>query len=448
MIQRKEIPGIKLPEKVEWQNPTTFSLQKQLQILKLSLKEPFAYKSDFSCLGNWKGICGKEKVTKSCILRGFCHFWQNYCRTFAYSELLMRYAGPAYFSYCKEVWRKNVDRVWPYFVQNFLLRKWAVLFYDCDEEKDADLQIRRLSEKEDTGLLLNLEEIAGRLIEKDPIRINLGRRSSWENEEKILSLTLEKDFVFGITGIDEEVGIGRQLHAHRAIMFLLALKWFKFRVKEDQLTSHSLTWFFHLDSDNQVEWIGSILPEIREKPAKLIGHERRNPLGPALRYFRDNFTSEALQLTTLCFEAKGCLEGPFQEEFSFDVLERVYELEKLAQEGRIFWDGWKNLLYRHIGDILSGLVHYSPKGKKISLSPEWWFDSLKPHKQAFWNFLFFLKEEERTTILEAIRFQLEFLARNGNLGQDGAIQARPQLSAYNYGGLRENLKSLASFVFA
>ena len=447
MKEKKDIPGVELPEGIAWFNPEELSPESQMKILSLTFKEPLgSYKSDFRCLGNQRTYCGKQAQTKNCVMRGFCYFLQRYYPIFAY-----RSTGndDGLTGHRKEFWRRSLDDMWRLFMRRFVLWKWAILFYHKDGDKEAMEQVNSLlSQKMESALLLHLDAIVDKL-QEGRIKINLGERRPWHEEEQLLHLTIDKGFIFGVEGGEgKKLHTEIQLHNHNVVSFLMAMRNFGLKVNEGQLTSHSLSWFFLMDTGDQSGWIYNVLSEVRRTPAKLLWYERRHELGPALRYLRNNLTTEAAYLTTLCFHAsEGFLEGPVQEEFSFEVLNRVYELEKLAREGRTFWEGWKDILSRHIGDVFSGLIHYVPRDKKLPISPEQWFDVLKPHKQSFWNFLFFLKEDEKETVLKLIDWELEFLKKHNHLAADGAIQERPKLPAYDYGGLKDSLKNLAKAVF-
>lgn len=446
MKEKKDIPDVLLPEG-EWFTPGQFPRGDQMKILALTLDEPIgSYKSDFSCLGGWKGVCDGQ--AQNCILRSLCYFCRKNCPAAAFSALLREIDddGPA--SYQKDLWKHNFYAFWTFIVVNIILWKWVILFYDKENDPQATSFARFLSRQKEGSQLLNLHHLAYRL-QKEPVKINLGERQRWHREEHLLYLTIDKNFVFGVEGGEsKKTHEEQQLHSHNIVSFLMAMRNFKFRIQEDQLTEHSINWFFLMDTDSQQSWNCGTFVEIRRIPSKLLPYERNHPLGPALRYFRNHMTTQAVHLTTLCFHAsEGFLGERPQEKFSFECLDRVYQLEKLAREGRTFWDSWQSSLGVHIGKVLLGLIHYAPRRRQFPIDSAAWFKLLEPHKKTFWNFLFFLKTNgEEKKALELIGHQLEFLERQGYVS-DGRIQKRPELPSHTYAGLKDGLKSLAKAVF-
>ncbi len=450
MKERKDILGIELPKEAEWVCPGQFSPEDQLKILGITLEEPIgSYKCDFSCLGR-SGVCENKWFIKNCVLGGLCYFWRKNCppeTTFPF--LVSGFKEGGLVGFRKTTWRHNLDAIWRHIVINFILWKWIFLFYDKENEPQTTSFARFLSRQKEGSQLLNLHHLAYRL-QKGSVKINLGEQQPWHKEEQVLLLTIDKNFVFGIeSGEVKKTREEQQLHSHNIVSFLMAMRNFKFRVKEDQLTKHSLNWFFLMDTDSQQSWNCNTFIEIRRIPNKLLPYERNHPLGPALRYFRSHMTTQAVHLTTLCFHAsKGFLEGGPQEKFSFECLNKVYQLEELVREGRTFWSSWQSSLGVHIGKVLLGLIHYAPRRKQLPIDPATWFKLLEPHKKTFWNFLFFLKTNgEKGKALELISHQLEFLERQGYVS-DGKIQKRPDLPAESYCGLKDGLKKLAEAVFA
>jgi len=332
---------------------------------------------------------------------------------------------------------------------NLILFHWAKVFYHDHDTEEAKVRARLLAQTKEAMLLFNLERLINEHQQKQ-VRLDLGEKQPWQNEKHSLYLTIGKDLVFGVEGfIGKATSTETSLDNHNAVTFLMALKNFGFRVEEDQLTSHSLNWLYLLDGSDQFEWTYKALSEVRNQPSKLRRYEKEHPLGPALRYLKDNMTQEAAYLTTLCFQASPAfLEGGLQEKFSFQCLSRVYQLEKLVSEGKSFWNSWETTLVAHIGSIFFGLIRYAPKKKDLPRDPLEWFGILEPHKNDFWNFLFFLetKNGEKERALELIRWEVQFLEKQGYI-KDGKIQKRPKLAAHSFSGLKDGLKNLTKAVF-
>jgi len=441
---RKSVPGISLPVNLMWRNPAAFSPIEQLQILKLSLKEPLnTYQSDFDCLGNWKGTCGKESFTRSCILRGFCHFWQERFPEYSYGEILLGGKTRIDYSAAKTIWRQGLDVVWKGFV-DIILWYWVIKFYDYEPEQ-PDLvweKVDSLLDKPEAQTLLNLEKIVEELLAGKRIEINLGSKIfSWEKRAPFY-LTLEKDLVFGIKGREEQ----KERMSYQPCQFLLALKYHKIKIRTDQLIKHLQNWFFSVDPEAQGEWVHKVLPEVRADNFKLLSLEKNHPFGPLLRYWKSHYTEATLQLAILVFQAqKGFLEGGIVEEFSEQMLDKIYELEKLKKEGRTFWDNWEMSLYFHIGRIMPLLIFYS-KREKVPISPEKWLEMLKPQKERYFNFLFWLKEEEKAKVLKLLKDEFDFLIRYKYIGEDGKVNREEigkRLSYSHFVGLKKGLRSLA-----
>ncbi len=329
-----------------------------------------------------------------------------------------------------------------------VLREWVEVFYDCDDGEKRAQVFSLLLKKDAVKKLFDLKQMPNKKIEVD-----LGYRKIWnQGQKKLLFLTMEGG-IFGVWNPGES-GLAeceRNLESYATVNFLLAVKSLGLMVQEDHLVQKSVESFFLMDTDYQYQ-CGIALPEIRKKPEKVVSY-RRNTIGPALIHFRRHLTSEALQLATLCFEARQEEEKtryPIQEAYSFKVLNKVYDLEKLVNEGRPFWDEWKRLLSVHIELVLAGIISYAPKSKIIPLSAQEWFDLLIPRKKQFQNFLFFLPETEgaKSKALDLIGYELSrFVKDRKYVGDDGLILKKPELPAYDYYGMKSGLRSLARAVF-
>jgi hypothetical protein len=374
-------------------------------------------------------------------LRGFCQFWSKYY----HGSSCLTSPDPSdreFWERNKVFWRAKVNRVWKYFITKIILWKWAIIFYDLDlaTEEEVDTQISLFLKKPEVQELIDLQKIVENLRRDKVVKVDLGIQKF--KEEKSLFLTIEKDFVFGIEGKTRD---------YSAANFLLTLKKWKLKIREDQLIRRLQNWFFdkYADSENQLEWIWSTFIKVREDSLKLLQLEKKHPFGLLFRDWKSKFTPAALTLTILCNEAQHYKwqDTPEDEEFSFQVLAKIYELQKLADEGRTFWDNWKFSLIEHISTILPAIIFYSRR-KRVPVAPENWLSLLMPLKEKYFNFLFWISENAKKEVLELLKQEINSLIKYKYLGPGGEVnqkRLREQSSNPFVGwmGMKRGLRSLA-----
>jgi hypothetical protein len=400
-----------------WQNPSFLSPEAQLEVLEVSLKEPLTtYHSDFRCLGEWKDCCGKlQRVTRRCILGGFCQFWSKYHQ----SSIYLTSPGPLDSKFWKRnklLWRINVNRVWEDFITNIVLWNWAIIFYNLNtaSEEEVDDQIDLFLDQPEVRELLDLEGIVEKLQTGKVIKVDLGVQD-FEGKKSLL-LTIEKGLVFGIEGKARDYNIAD---------FLLTLKRWKFKIQKQQLIKHLQNWFFdrHTDPRNQQKWIRDTFIKVRENSFRLLQLEKKHPFGLLFRDWKSKFTPAALTLTILCNEAQRHIWQTLEEkEFSFQVLEKIYELQRLTNEGRTFWDNWRQLLSYHIATLIPGIIFFSRK-EKVPVKAEKWVELLIPLKESYFSLLFWVTEHHhhKEKILEVLQEEIDSLINCHYLSPTGAV---------------------------